>query len=71
MNNGNYLKMYAKVRCFRAFFNVVFSEIKTSVFILAHHWTQSASDGKAPTDFKGNSQANAEGFRKLEVETPQ
>lgn len=22
--------------------------------MLAHHWTQSAPDGKTPTDFKGN-----------------
>lgn len=45
---------------FRASFYVVSSEIKASVFILAHHRTQSASDGKAPTDFKGNSQATVE-----------
>lgn len=41
------------------FFNLVwvllfFQEIKARVFMFAHHWTQSAPDGKAPIDFKGN-----------------
>lgn len=57
------------MRHFRASLYVVSSEIKASAFILAHHWAQSASDGKAPTDFKGNSQANVDSFRKLENET--
>lgn len=45
------------MKCFRAsfcLFSYFYEEIKARVFMLAHCWTQSAPDRKAPTDFKGN-----------------
>lgn len=57
MNNESALKNNVLVNCFRASFSlfcIFFKETNARVFMVAHHWTQSVPDGKAPTDFKGN-----------------